>query len=412
MRCEVIAIGTELLLGQITDTNSSWIGEQLALAGIDSLFQVKVGDNLERIVGCLQLALSRSQAVICCGGLGPTQDDITREAIARVMGVPLVRDEHIAGRIRAMFAARNRPMPGNNLLQADVPVGAHPIPQMPGTAPGLICPVGSSVIYAVPGVPSEMREMMLGTILPDLQHRAGLRAVIRSRVLRTWGHAESALAEMLAGRIQALDASRQATIAFLASGIEGIKVRVTAKAADEAQAQAILDAEEREIRAVVGEAVFGVDEQTMESVVLDRLAARSMTLAAAETATAGLLGGRLATAAGAAGVFLGAAIVNDPQAQARVLDVDPASVAVPERAGALAQAVRRRFGADVGIASTAIAAGAETPAFRAGTVFLGVALGDRIVTERAHLPPNPDRIREFSVIHLLNALRRQLDGAR
>ena len=149
MRCEVIAVGTELLLGHIVDTNSAWIGGQLASAGIDSHFQTKVGDNHERMVACLRLALERSDAVILCGGLGPTQDDITRETIAEVMGVGFTRRPEIGEKIRALFAARGREMPDNNLRQADVPDGASVIPQMPGTAPGLICPLGDKVVYAV-----------------------------------------------------------------------------------------------------------------------------------------------------------------------------------------------------------------------------------------------------------------------
>ena len=163
MTVEVVAIGTELLLGQINDTNSSWIGEQLALAGLDTHFQTKVGDNQARIVEVLRLALSRSDAVICCGGLGPTHDDLTRHAIAEVMGVEQVRDEAVVARITEIFASRGRYMAANNLQQADVPVGARTIPQQPGTAPGLICPVGDKVIYAVPGVPYEMKEMVSGT---------------------------------------------------------------------------------------------------------------------------------------------------------------------------------------------------------------------------------------------------------
>src|SRR4051812_17764339 len=151
VRCEVVAVGTELLLGQIVDTNSSWIGEQLALAGIDSHFQTKVGDNLPRMVEALRQALARSEAVIVCGGLGPTQDDITRQAIAEVMGTTLELDDDIAAHIESMFGSRGRRMPMNNLLQAEVPVGATAIrdPQ-PGTAPGLICPIGDQVLYAVP----------------------------------------------------------------------------------------------------------------------------------------------------------------------------------------------------------------------------------------------------------------------
>ncbi|NDH23308.1 MAG: competence/damage-inducible protein A, partial [Actinobacteria bacterium] len=203
-----MAIGTELLLGQIVDTNSSYIGEQLAMVGIDSHHQTKVGDNHDRMVAVLRQALDRSDAVICCGGLGPTQDDITRAAIAEVMGVELVRDEAIVERIRTMFGSRGRSMPENNLLQADVPEGASINPAMPGTAPGLICPLqgeyDGKVIYAVPGVPWEMKQMLAEGILPDLQRRAGFTGVIQSRTLRTWGQSESGLAEQLDEEIRRL----------------------------------------------------------------------------------------------------------------------------------------------------------------------------------------------------------------
>ena len=297
MKCEVVAIGTELLLGQVVDTNSSWIGEQLALVGVDSHHQVKVGDNLERMISVLELALERSDAVIVCGGLGPTQDDITREAIAAVMGVDLVRDDALVETIRSMFGVRGRDMPDNNLRQADVPAGARVNPRQPGTAPGLICPVdwhgAGKIIYAVPGVPWEMKEMLTEGVLPDLQKRAGLRSVIRSRTLRTWGHSESGLAEMLDDEIQRLDETGEATIAFLASGWEGLKVRITAKAASAGEADSVLRAEEMRLRELIGDAVFGVDDDTMESVTLDLLKAQGLTLAVAESLTGGLIGGRL-----------------------------------------------------------------------------------------------------------------------
>ena len=165
LSCEVLAVGTELLLGQIADTNSQWLGEQLAAHGVASHFHQHVGDNHERIVLAFRTALARSDALIVCGGLGPTQDDITRAAIAEVMNVELVRDEAIVEVIAAMFGARGREMSANNLAQADVPRGAAIIPQARGTAPGLICPVGDKVIYAVPGVPYEMQEMVAGTVL-------------------------------------------------------------------------------------------------------------------------------------------------------------------------------------------------------------------------------------------------------
>ncbi len=161
MRCAVVAVGTELLLGQIVDTNSSWIGERLAASGIDSLVQYKVGDNHARIVSIVERALQEADAVIMCGGLGPTHDDLTRDAIAEVMGVVLRHDEGVAETIRSMFSSRGRRMPDNNLRQALVPDGATIIPQTRGTAPGLVCPVGDKVIYAVPGVPHEMYDRLI-----------------------------------------------------------------------------------------------------------------------------------------------------------------------------------------------------------------------------------------------------------
>ena len=224
MRCDVLAVGTELLLGQIIDSNSAWIGEQLAAHGIDSLVQVKVGDNVGRIAVMLRRMLDDADAVIMCGGLGPTHDDLTRDAIAAVMGVELVRDEAVADVIREMFAGRGRRMPDNNLRQAMVPVGATIIPQTRGTAPGLICPVGDAgkVVFAVPGVPHEMYDMFERGILPELKRRAGDPSVIASRTLLTWGESESGLAERLSGLIAELDEAGSPTLAFLASGWTGL----------------------------------------------------------------------------------------------------------------------------------------------------------------------------------------------
>src|ERR1700691_1981524 len=171
VRIEIVAVGTELLLGQIADTNSAWLGEHLAANGVASHFHQAVGDNHDRITLALRTALARSDGVIMCGGLGPTQDDITREAIADVMSVPLVRDQAIVDLIAGFFEARGRTMTDNNARQADVPQGAAIIPQVAGTAPGLICPVRNKVVYAVPGVPYEMAEMFERGILPDLRAR-------------------------------------------------------------------------------------------------------------------------------------------------------------------------------------------------------------------------------------------------
>jgi nicotinamide-nucleotide amidase len=408
MRCEVVAIGTELLLGQIVDTNSAWIGGQLALAGIDSHFQTKVGDNLARIVSCIRHALERSDAVILCGGLGPTQDDITREAIAQAMGVPLVRSAELAERIRALFATRGREMAANNLRQADVPEGASVIPEMPGTAPGLICPVGDKVVYAVPGVPHEMRTMVLGTVLPDLQRRAGVSAVIGSRVLRTWGHTESGLAELLAARILELDLLGNPTLAFQASGIEGIKVRITAKAGDQASVDAILAVEEARLRPILGEVVFGVDDQTMESVVLDLLRERGLTLAIAESVSGGLAATRLSAVPGTGDVFRGALVAYASEIKFALLGVPEGPVVCAPAVRAMAAGVRKLLGADVGLATTGVAGPNQQDGQPMGTVFLGVALGERVEAKEVRLPGDPDRIRQYAVISVLDLLRRRL----
>lgn len=429
MRAEVVAVGSELLLGQIVDTNSSWIGEQLALVGIDSHHQTKVGDNLARIVGVLHHALDRSDAVICCGGLGPTQDDLTREAIAAVMGVPLETDEEMEERILHMFMSRGRPMPTNNLRQAQRPAGATFIPQQPGTAPGLVCPVQwpdpdsttgatvEKVVYAVPGVPWEMQEMVLGTVLPDLERRAGITAVIRSRTLRTWGESESGLAERLADRIYALDATGNPTLAFLASGAEGLKVRLTAKAPTADEAEALLAEEEARVRGVLGPLVFGVDDDTMESVVLDLLRQRGLTLAVAESLTGGMVGSRLCDVPRASDVFVGGVVSYSSAVKFDLLGVPEGPVVTVEAAAAMAAGVRRLLGADVGIACTGVAGPGELEGRPPGTVCLAVSMGDpdagtEVDAVEVRLPGRRRQVREFTVISLLGLLRQRLLGAR
>ena len=293
MRCEFIAIGTELLLGQIVNSNAAWLGEQLALSGIDCLYHVTIGDNRQRMQDTIQQALDRSDAIIVSGGLGPTQDDITREVIADVMQVGLTRDDEIADRIRHRFESRGRVMSENNLRQADIPDGGFAIPQMPGTAPGLICPVGNKVIYAVPGVPFEMKMMVTECVLPDMKKRSGITSVIKSRVLKTWGQTESGLDEMLTERMAYLDQNGGATIAFQASGIEGLKVRLTVKEVSEEAAIEALAKEEMAVRDIIGDYIFGTDDETMESVVLNLLRERNLTLAIAESVTGVMVSSRL-----------------------------------------------------------------------------------------------------------------------
>jgi nicotinamide-nucleotide amidase len=408
MRCEVVAVGTELLLGQIVDTNSSWIGEQLALRGIEHLRQTKVGDNRARIVDVLREALDRADAVIVCGGLGPTQDDITREAIADLMGVELERRDELVHAIRDLFTRRGREMPENNLRQADVPVGATPIEQRAGTAPGLVCPVGDGVVYAVPGVPHEMREMLERTVLPDLERRAGVRQIFASRTLRTWGESESRVAELLAPRIDALDEAGNPTLAFLASGIEGIKIRLTARAEDAPGAEALLDAEEAEVRAVLGDLVFSGRDEPMEGVVGRLLVERGLTLAVAESLTGGLVASRIVAVAGSSDWFRGGVVAYASAVKHEVLGVPEGPVVSAAAAEAMADGVRRRLGADVGLATTGVAGPTEQEGHPPGTVWLGLAIGGDVDAVQVRLPGDRDRIRQMTVISLMDRLRRRL----
>jgi nicotinamide-nucleotide amidase len=408
VQCEIVAVGTELLLGQIVDTNSAWMGEQLAMIGIEHLRQTKVGDNLGRIVEVIGEALGRADAVIVCGGLGPTQDDITREAIAGVMGVPLVRDDAVAAVIRELFASRGRAMPENNLRQADVPEGAAVIEQRTGTAPGLICPVGDKVIYAVPGVPYEMREMVERAVLPDLVQRSGRRQVFVSRVLRTWGQSESRVAELLDPRLRALDAVGNPTIAFLASGIEGIKVRVTARADTNEAANALLDAEAAEVAAVLGDVVFSTEDLPMEAEVGRLLVARGCTLAVAESLTGGLLASRIVAVPGASAWFRGGLVAYATDVKVGLLEVPEGPVVSEAAAGAMAQGVRRLLGADIGLATTGVAGPTNQDGEPPGTVWLGLALGDEVGAVRIRLPGDRDRVRQMAVISAMDQLRRKL----
>jgi nicotinamide-nucleotide amidase len=418
VRIEIVAVGTELLLGQIADTNSAWLGENLAANGVSSHFHQAVGDNHDRIVLALRTALARSDGVIMCGGLGPTQDDITREAIAEVMNVPLVRDQEIVDRIAAFFEARGRAMSSSNARQADVPQGAAVIVQTAGTAPGLICPVGNKVVYAVPGVPYEMAEMFGRAILPDLRARmaeAGEEAVIASRVLRCWGSSESTLAESLQERIDALGAAGDVTLAFLASGIEGIKVRITARARTADDVAALLDKEEVAVRRAItdrlGDIVFGVDDETMEVAVATRLVARGLTFGVAESLTGGLIASRLVNVPGASSWFKGGVVSYDSEVKFDVLGVPRGPVVTEAAAAAMAEGVRKVIGADVGLGITGVAGPDDQEGVEPGNVFVGLAFADRPTeTRQLRVPGDRLRVRQYGAISALDLLRRALDS--
>lgn len=412
MNCEVVAVGTELLLGQIVDTNSSWIGERLAEAGIDSFHQTKVGDNFARMFAVISQAVERSDAVIVCGGLGPTHDDITREVLAAVMGTELVINEAAADRIRSIFTDRGREMPDNNLRQALVPAGAQVSPMIPGTAPGMCCPVGAKVIYAVPGVPWEMKVLMEEWVMPDLAQRAGITQVIKSRTLHTWGDSESGLAEKLAGDIARLDESGRATIAFLASVQDGLKVRITAKAPSAEAVKQILDAEEQTIRqSITPGSVFGIDGETMESAVLKLCRQQGETLATAESLTGGMIAAKLTSVTGASDVFKGGIVSYAPEAKFAILGVPEGPVVSTAAAEQMAIGACEALGATCAVATTGVAGPDPLEGHPPGTVCLATAIGGKAESMKAELPFTREQVQQFATLTALNNLRRRLEGS-
>jgi len=322
------------------------------------------------------------------------------------MGAPLERDEAIVEQIAAMFGSRGREMAANNARQADVPVGASVLPNPIGTAPGLLCPVGHKVIYAVPGVPYEMQLMVNDHVIPDLLERSGERATILSRTLKTWGTAESTLAEIIGDRVEA---QTNPTIAFLARGIEGIGVRVTAKAATEEEARALIDAEEQELRSILGDLVFAVDDETMESVVLGLLRDRGLTLGVAESLTGGLVGARICGVPGASDVFLGSVVSYAGEVKREVLGVAADKVVSDECAREMATGIRKLLDADVGISTTGVAGPDPLDDEPPGVVYFGMQIGDAPAESvRVQLPGDRERVRQFSAISVLQLLRTRL----
>jgi nicotinamide-nucleotide amidase len=406
MRAEVLSVGTELLLGDIINSNAAHIGQALASIGVDCFMHTTIGDNEQRIADAIGAALARADAVIITGGLGPTQDDVTREAIAKVTGRALIRDGKIEEDLRRRFAEFGRPMPEMNVRQADVPEGASIIEQSWGTAPGLIVEHDDGVIYAVPGVPAEMEDMLARAVLPDLLRRAGEPSQIMSRVVRIAGVSESTIAEQLRDVWDILGG--ETTMAFLAGGGE-VRIRLTAKAADPARAHELVAAAEASVRASLGAAVVGVDDETLESVVGTLLLARGWSLGAAESLTGGALGARVSSSAGASEYFRGSIVSYATEVKEDLLGVpawvleEHGPVSEPV-ARAMAQGARDGLKADVAVALTGVA-GPTEQGRPVGTVVIAVAgpLGE--VVREVRLPGDRNTVRTLAVSAGLNLVR-------
>jgi nicotinamide-nucleotide amidase len=410
MRVELLAVGTELLFGDIVNTNAAWLGRRLAEVGVDVTTSVVVGDNVHRIADAITVALGRADALVVTGGIGPTQDDLTREAFAEAAGVDLVRDPELERALRERFTAMRRDVPAMNYRQADLPAGATSIPNPKGSAPGVRAEIGGGVAYALPGVPHEMKRMFTDTVLPDLLARGGRPACIVHRVLRTAGMWESAVAAALADQVERLERSGGVTVAFLASGGQ-TRVRLTAKAATEDEARALIAPEEAAARQALGTAVYGADDDTLAKAVSDLLKERGATVAVAESLTGGLLGADLSNAPGSSDTFLGGVVSYATEVKRSVLGV-PEGVPVisDECAAAMASGVRDLMGSTYALSLTGVAGPAEQEGKPPGTVHVGLAGPHGAEARALRLPGDRALVRSISVVSALNLLRLHLIG--
>ena len=413
LQAEIVSVGTELLLGQIVDTNAVYLSQALPELGISLYFRWTVGDNPVRLADTLRNALKRSDIVFTIGGLGPTQDDLTKETAAEVAGDPLRLDEEIAANLRAFFDRRGYKMPESNIKQALVPINGIAIPNPNGTAPGAVFELpGKKAIIVLPGPPREFIPMVRDWVRPFLAERIGAGStIIRSRVLRLAGIGES----LVEDNVRHLMASENPTLAPYAKPGE-VHLRITANASNAAEADALIDRMDASVVSVLGDRVYGRDEQSLEEVVVHSLAERHLTLATAESCSGGLISNRITDVSGSSQVFLMGICSYSNEAKISLLGVDRKLIeehgAVSEQAAcAMADGVRKLSRADLGIAVTGIAGPTggsdEKPV---GLVYFGLADSEQIISKRMVLPGNRQNIKLMTSQNALDMIRTKINN--
>jgi len=412
MKAEIVSIGTELLLGEITDTNASYLASQLPLLGIDLLWVTQVGDNLDRLRECLERAWGRSGVVLTTGGLGPTEDDLTREAIAAMLGEELSVDPELERGIRELFARRGFPMPESNIKQATLIPSAQAIPNPSGTAPGWWVEKGRKergepkILIAMPGPPSEMRHMwetdVAGRLKEMLQGE-----VILSRTIKTLGMTESGVAEV----VKPLLSSDNPTLAVYAK-TDGIHLRLTTKAVTRDEAEEMIAKRETELHSLLSDIIWGSDEETLEGLVGMLLVEKGLTLATMESCTGGLLANTITDVPGSSEYFKGGLVTYTNEAKLSY-GVSTALIAQygaisPEVAGDMARLTRERLGADIGVGITGIAGPDEMEGKPVGTVHIAIDDGRETRLVLGQYPPLRHQVKRRATYHALFELRRTL----
>lgn len=405
MNAEIVGVGTELLLGQIANTNAQRISQALATIGVDVFHHGAVGDNLGRVADTIKAAAARSDVVIITGGLGPTPDDLTREGVAEAFGIALKRDVELAKQVTEIFSRIRRNMPEENLKQADLPAGAIPIPPE-GTAPGFYLERHGAIVFALPGVPWEMEAMLTKTVLPMLAERSGA-GVISSREILVVGVGESHTHQKIADIV---DAQSNPTVAYLA-GAGVVRVRISAKAATEVEALALIEPVEEEVRGRLGIDALPGSHGTVAATLAAILRRMGATVGAAESLTGGLIGSELTAAGGASDFFVGSLVCYTNEVKRDVAGVPAAILEGPgaisgEAAAALAEGAAQKLGADLGVSATGVAGPAERDGKPVGTIYVGATFGGR--TEVRHVKGYGDRdnIRRTAVNAALDLGRR------
>lgn len=410
MNAEIIAVGSELLLGQIANTNAKFISSQLSELGINVYYHTVVGDNAARLEEVTAAAEKRADIIIFSGGLGPTKDDLTKETIARHLGVELAFDEIALTYIEAFFERLGRPMTENNRKQALVLAGCDVLANHHGMAPGMLFEQNGKTYILLPGPPKELEPMFQFEAKPKLAARLTDGAVIVSHVMRFYGIGEAEL-EVAVQHI--LDSQTNPTVAPLASDGE-VTLRVTAKAANEQEALALIDAKVAEIQAIVGQFQYGINDDSLASKTVEILLAKNLTIAAAESLTAGLFQSELAEVPGVSGTLVGGVVTYNEQAKIEQLSIAPElfvqyGVVSSECAAAMAQSVRAKFGTNVGIGLTGAAGPDMHGGQPAGTVWIGISIeGQEVQTYKLQLSGmrNTNRLRavKFTCSYLLRLL--------
>jgi nicotinamide-nucleotide amidase len=403
---EILAVGTELLLGQIVNSNATAIAQRLADRGFIHHHQAVVGDNAERMAEAISAAIRRADGLIITGGIGPTQDDITREVVAGVAGVPLTYDETYAEAMRQRWEALGRDFPSSNLRQAYRPEGAEIVRNDKGSAPGFLIEVDGCWIASLPGVPAEMLPMLDEHVLPFLQRISGdADGVVMSRLIRSWGMSEAAVGELFE---DLFGTSENPTVAFLASSGE-IKVRLTARAATPAAARSLIGPVEDIVRERLGSHVFGADDDTIEAVIHQMLLERNWTVGTAESATGGMIAGRLTSVPGCSATFRGSIVSYATDVKASLLGVpgdvmETHGVVSEETALEMAHGARNRLGVDVAVAVTG-SAGPEPLERDVGTMCIAVTTPTLERSRTIRMPGDRERVRTYTSTAALHHLR-------